>query len=63
VTRAANGLADMPNSISLSNQGDSMRNSHRNKPPEAQLNWLEDYIDALLRTLAQIIGSLLPGRR
>ncbi len=40
-----------------------MRNSHRNKPPAAQLKWLEDYIDALLRTLAQIIGSLLPGRR
>ncbi len=40
-----------------------MRNSHRNKPPAAQLKWLEDCIDALLRTLAQIIGSLLPGRR
>jgi hypothetical protein len=44
-------------------EGDSMRNSHRNKPPPAQLKWLEDYIDALLRTLAQIIGSLLPMRR
>jgi hypothetical protein len=44
-------------------EGDSMRNSHRNKPRAAQLKWLEDYIDALLRTLAQIIGSLLPGRR
>ena len=40
-----------------------MRNSHRRKQPAAQLKWLEDYIDALLRTLAQIIGSLLPGRR
>jgi hypothetical protein len=40
-----------------------MYNMDRNKPPAAQLKWLEDYIDALLRTLAQIIGSLLPGRR
>lgn len=40
-----------------------MRHSHRNKAPTAQLKWLEDFIDALLQTLAQIIGSLLPGRR
>jgi hypothetical protein len=40
-----------------------MRNSHRHKPPTAQLKWLEDIIDALLQTLARIIGSLLPGRR
>lgn len=40
-----------------------MRNSHRNKPPPAQLKWLENYIDALLRTLAQIIGSLLSRHR
>lgn len=38
-----------------------MRNLHRKKPPAAQLKWLEDLIDHLLRTLAQIIGSLLPG--
>ena len=40
-----------------------MRNSHRNKSPAAQLRWLEDFIDAWLQTLAQLIGSLLPGRR
>lgn len=40
-----------------------MRKPHRNKPLTAQLKWLEDIIDGLLKTLAQIIGSLLPGRR
>lgn len=40
-----------------------MRKTQRMKPPTAQLKWLEDFIDYLLRTLVQIIGSLLPGRR
>mgnify|MGYP001340750507 CR=1 FL=1 len=40
-----------------------MRKTQRTKPPTAQLKWLEDLIDHLLQTLAQIIGSLLPGRR
>ncbi len=40
-----------------------MHQNRRRTQRVPQLQWLEDCLDWILRTLAQILWSLVPGRR
>jgi hypothetical protein len=40
-----------------------MHRKRLKKQPVPQLQWLEDCLEGILKTLAQIIRSLVPGRR
>lgn len=40
-----------------------MHDRRMKKKNVPQLQWLEDCLDAILKTLAQIIRSFVPGRR
>jgi hypothetical protein len=38
-------------------------NRKQNAVPKPQLQWLEDYLDALLQALWKILRGLVPGKR